>query len=195
MSVPHSSSQLHRTWRSWQGDVGTLEAEQAVEWTQGAPPTSAGLPALMTALHFAAVTRFTAGLVRSRTIHDGIVCRAFDRVPILGFSDLPVASIDGKVVCRWNITGGVFARRPSAAHASGLLTLGITWSAIETGGVEGARCRAWARVEEFPSRFLSARARPVLPWRVIGTVYRTFHAHVVFAYLASLAFTLAAQRA
>lgn len=195
MSVPHSSPQLHRTWRSWQGDVGTLEAEQAVEWTQGTAPMIAGLPALMTTLHFAAVTRFTAGIVRSRTINDGIVCRAFDRVPILGFSELPVEHNEGKVACKWNITGGVFARRPSAAHASGLLTLGVTWTAHKDNAIDGARCRAWARVEEFPSRFLSARKRPVLPWRAIGTVYRTFHAHVVFAYLASLASTLAAGRA
>ena len=195
MSLPQSSTQLHRTWRTWQGNAGTLEAEQAVEWTQGTRPVIAGMPALMTALHFAAVNRFTAGLVESQTVPAGIVCRAFGRVPILGFSDLPVETADEKVVCRWNITGGVFARRPSTTHASGLLTLGISWTAPGSDAAKATRCRAWARVEEFPSRFLSARERSLLPWRAIGTVYRTFHAHVVFAYLASLASTLAARRA
>ena len=181
-------------WRSKSGAAGTLESEQVIEWVQDRAPPRADLPATMTELHFAAVARFTAGLVRSRVTSEDVACRVLGRLPVLTFAAAAVERGTGQVVCRWRITGGWFARRPRADAGRGTLTLGVSWHPSEDTPAGGVRCRAWARVDGFPSRFLSAGARPLPPWRAVGAVYRTFHAHVVFAYLRALAARLALGR-
>jgi hypothetical protein len=186
--------ELNRTWRSWEGGVGVLATEQAVEWTQPAVPASPHLSDLMPRLHFGAVSRFTAGLVRTHATRAGLVCRAVGRVPVLVFGGLPVERGVGRVVCRCRIVGGAFARGEALACRPGFLTLGVTWTPSESPGEGGVRCRAWARVEGFPSRFLAPTERPGPVWRAVGAMCRTFHAHVVFAYLRRLATELAAER-
>jgi hypothetical protein len=170
-----------------------LAAEQAVEWTQAAPPQPSRVSELIPRLHFEAVSRFTAGLIRTHATRDGLVCRAVGLVPVLMFAERPVECEAERVVYTWRIIGGAFAREQDLGRMSSL-TLGVTWTASGTPRGRGVRCRAWTAVEAFPSRFLAPTERPVLASRAVGSVYRTFHAHVVFSYLTRLATELAAER-
>jgi hypothetical protein len=76
----------------------------------------------------------------------------------------------------------------------GVLTLGVAWTALASPDGGGVWCRAWTAVEGFPSRFLPQTQRPGLAWRAVASLYRTFHAHVVFSYLTRLATELASGR-
>jgi hypothetical protein len=171
---------------------GVLESEEHLTWTGPWPPAPelARLPALLERSHFRSIERFSLGLLRCRRRGGRVECRFLGGWPGLAFADGGTTRRPDRVERRWTIAPGFLARHltgapPPAGH--GTLALGVERMA------EG-RLHAWARVEEFPARFLGPAPFGLAPfgrpWGWLGRVYAAVHSAAAFRCLRDVARSL-----
>jgi hypothetical protein len=164
---------------------GLLNSDQTLAFT-GPPLPEAMYPDLAVRMdheHFSAVSRSLLGLIRCRVRPDSVECSLLGVIPALTFG-LPTTSLeDNSVERRWNVTGGLLARR---GKVFGNITFQWSQKPLENGlyahHVESS-------VKGYPSRFLrrgeTRRFGRLFQW--IAGWYVGYHGIVTCRFLRRLA--------
>jgi hypothetical protein len=166
--------------------AGALNCEQRIRWVSESTVDLRSALDRLDRIHFEEVERSTFGAIRCRRSDDRIVCTAFDRWPALVFS-LRETRVDATSATRvWSIASGLMARK---AERYGTLSLGVAADPTSSG------LAIWARVDDFPSRFLGPARRgvPGLAWSVVNRLYSDYHRTVTFRCLDRVAAELGAR--
>ncbi len=91
--------------------IGVTSEEQATYARPVVEPTTQGASRLG-ALYWEEVERFTRGLVHAEASPDGLRLRIPGGPVLLGFRGPRLDASDGRIACRYEITGGLLARSP-----------------------------------------------------------------------------------
>jgi hypothetical protein len=164
---------------------GLLNSTQTLAWT-GPPLPEAMYPDLAARMdleHFSAVSRSLPGLIRCRVRADRVDCSLLGVIPALTFG-LPTTAVEpDSVERRWNVTGGLLARR---GKVFGSIT--FRWSRRPLGNGLYAH-QLESSVKGYPSRFLrggeARRFGRLFQW--IAGFYASYHGVVTCRFLRRLA--------
>lgn len=166
--------------------AGSLNAEQAIEWDGPRLSDSliSSLPDRMDREHFAAVGASALGLMSLRIDAESVRGSFLGWVALLNFGR-PITELSASCATRKRlITGGRLAR---AGPALGSITL--TWSMWQL-TEDRWRHRLSARVDSYPSRFISTHSTRNPLRRGIAAAYAWYHSVVTCRYLRRLSRSL-----
>jgi hypothetical protein len=101
--------------RERETDAGAVESRQWITLPRALVPPDEGGARELGRRYLGEVTRFSRGLVRTRTTGEGVALVLVGLVPLLRFAPPRTAHDGGAVSCEYQIEGGLLVARPGGS--------------------------------------------------------------------------------